>query len=591
MHFTRRGGAAAVLAAVGILAVFSGSARPPGGIIVERNQTAKMRDGVALKADIYRPVDAGKYPVLLTRTPYDKAGEAPFGVQAAQQGYVLIAQDVRGRYSSPGEFYTFKNEGTDGYDTIEWAAALPYSDGRVAMYGGSYVGATQWLPAMLHPPHLVAIAPTVTASNYHDGWAYMGGALEQWFDESWSSGLVTDTLRRKSEVGDGLKEMIQTLPVVRYPLLNPVAANTLAPYFKDWVDHPAYDDYWKQWSIEDHHADVRVPAYNTGGWYDIFLRGTLRNYAGMQKNGGSPEARAGQHLLIGPWYHGPFGSKTGDVDFGPSASIDTLGLGYGGVLRWYDFLLKHVDNEFATQKPVRIFVMGKNAWREESNWPLERAQSTHFYLHSGGKANSEKGDGALTTAAPGAGEAHDSFTYDPANPVPTRGGGLCCPNDVLPSGAFDQRSNEERTDVLVYSTPALAKDTEVTGPIRVELYIKSSAVDTDFTAKLVDVGPDGYARNLIDGIQRARYRDSAEKAELMKPGEVYRLSLDLAGTSNVFLAGHRIRVEISSSNFPRFNRNLNTEDDPGHGTKWVTATNSVLHDAQHPSSVILPIVP
>jgi hypothetical protein len=585
MKFTR--GGAAVLVAIAGLAVFSGSARPPGGIIMERDQTARMRDGVALNADVYRPSDDGKYSVLLVRTPYDKAGQSAFGVKAAQQGYVLIAQDVRGRFSSPGEFYTFKNEGPDGYDTIEWAAALPYSDGRVVMYSGSYVGATQWLPAILHPPHLVAIAPTVTASNYHDGWVYMGGALEQWFDESWTSGLVTDTLKRKSTAAGELKEMIQTLPVENYVPVAPAAANTLAPYFKDWVDHPAYDDYWKQWSIEDHHADVRVPALNIGGWYDIFLRGTLRNYVGMKKNGGTPEARAGQRLLIGPWYHGPFGSKTGDVDFGPSAAMDTQ----AAVLRWYDFLLKHADNEFATQKPVKIFVMGKNVWREEDAWPLERARPTHFYFHSTGKANSGKGDGGLSTAAPGGGEAHDSFAYDPGNPVPTRGGGLCCPNEVLPSGAFDQRAVEDRSDVLVYSTPALEKDTEVTGPISVDLYIKSSAVDTDFTAKLVDVGPDGYARNLIDGIQRARYRDSAEKAELMKPGEVYRLSLDLAGTSNVFLAGHRIRVEISSSNFPRFNRNLNTEEDPGHGTKWVTATNSVLHDAQHPSSVILPIVP
>jgi hypothetical protein len=576
-----------MVAAIVILAVLSSSAQPPIGIVVEQNRVAKMRDGVELNADVYRPTDAGKYPVLLMRTPYDKGNETAFAVQAAQQGYVVIVQDVRGRYSSAGEFYVFKNEAQDGYDTIEWAAALPYSDGRVVMYGASYIGATQWLPATLHPPHLVAIAPTVTPSNYHDGWAYMGGALQQWFDESWSWELVPDTLKRKSTADDGLKEKIKTLPVVNYLAIDPVPANTLAPYFKDWVDHPEYDDYWKQWSIEDHHRDVRVPAFNTGGWYDIFLRGTLRNYVGMRKNGGTPEARAGQHLLIGPWYHGPFTSKTGDVDFGPSATMDTR----AAVLRWCDFLLKHADNEFATGKPVKLFVMGKNVWREESNWPLERAQSTQFYLHSAGHANSDKGDGGLTTAAPTAAEAQDTFTYDPANPVPTRGGGLCCANDVLVSGAFDQRPDEARPDVLVYSTPALEKDTEVTGPISVDLYIRSSAVDTDFTAKLVDVGSDGYARNLIDAIQRARYRDSAEKAELLKPGVIYRLSIDLAGTSNVFLAGHRIRVEISSSNFPRFNRNLNTAEDPGHGTKWVTATNSVLHDAQHPSSVILPIVP
>jgi putative CocE/NonD family hydrolase len=556
-------------------------------LTIERGVVVKMRDGVVLRADIYRPSAEGKFPVLLQRTPYDKRGSVDFGPRAAARGYVVIIQDVRGRYTSEGDWYPFKYESQDGHDTVEWAATLPYSNGKVGMFGGSYVGATQMLAAIARPPHLAGIFPVVTASNYHDGWTYQGGAFEQWFNETWTSGLAQDTLnRRVQRANTPILEWIWKLPLATYPLLNVGSTDTLAPYFADWLAHPDYDDYWKQWSIEDHHANIQVPAYHVGGWYDIFMGGTLRNYAGIKAHGGSENARRGQRLMIGPWYHGPFTGKSGDVDFGPDAKGDTDEL----MLRWYDYLLKGEKNGLEREKPVKIFVMGENIWREEDDWPLARARSTRYYLHSSGKANSLTGDGTLSVEPPPA-QPPDHFLYDPAEPAPTVGGGLCCDNDHLASGAFDQQAVESRDDVLVYTTTAFEQDFEVTGPINLELYASSSAVDTDFTAKLVDVWPNGFAQNLTDGILRARYRNSQEKPEFMNAGEVYKLSINLWATSNVFRKGHRLRLEVSSSNFPRFNRNLNTGENPVHDTRMVKATNVIYHDREHPSALILPVVP
>jgi hypothetical protein len=287
---------------------------------------------------------------------------------------------------------------------------------------------------------------------------------------------------------------------------------------------------------------------------------------------------------MGPWPHGLLQPKAGEVDFGPQAKLD----GFELVLHWYDHLLKGIDNGIDREKPVKIFVMGKNIWREEDDWPLARARARRYYLHSGGKANSLEGDGTLSPTAPQQ-EASDRYVYDPADPAPTKGGGLCC-NAAVPGGAFDQRPVEGRQDVLVYTTAPFKEDFEVTGPITVELYASSSAVDTDFTAKLVDVWPNGFAQNLTDGIIRARYRNSFEKLELMEPGQVYKFSIDLGATSNVFLAGHRLRLDISSSNFPHFDRNLNTGEDQGWGTRMVKATNTIFHDRERPSAIILPVV-
>src|SRR5438552_11550548 len=293
-------------------------------VTVERDVPVKMRDGVVLHADVYRPKTEGKFPVLLQRTPYNKDGGVEFGVKAVARGYVTIIQDVRGRFSSDGEWYTFKHESDDGYDTVEWAAALPYSNGKVGMFGASYVGATQMLAAIAQPPHLAGIFPVVTASNYHDGWTYQGGAFEQWFSESWTSGLAQDTLNRRIQKNSSALQWVWKLPLASYPFFDLGSTQGLADYFLDWLKHPSYDEYWQRWSIEDHYSKVMVPAYHVGGWYDIFLGGTVRNYVGLKAAGGSDGVRRRQRLLIGPWYHGPFSGKSGEIDLGAQAKADTV---------------------------------------------------------------------------------------------------------------------------------------------------------------------------------------------------------------------------------------------------------------------------
>jgi putative CocE/NonD family hydrolase len=557
-------------------------------VVVERNVAAKMRDGVTLRADVYRPKAEGKFPVLLVRTPYDKRNETNFGLKAAARGYVLIAQDVRGRFESEGEWYTFKNESQDGYDTVEWAAALPYSNGKVGMYGGSYVGATQFLAALAKPPHLAGICPNVTASNYHDGWTYQGGAFEQWFNESWSSALAENTMRRRAEQKYDPLGGTKVLPLISYPVLDPPSGEGIAPYFKDWLGHPNFDEYWKQISIEDHYAQIQVPVYNLGAWYDIFLGGTLKNYVRLKTDAGTEAARKGQRLFVFIGGHAGWGGarKIGDVDFGEKAPFDMDEL----TLRWYDWLLKGEANGVEKEKPVKIFVMGKNEWREEDDWPLTRAKNTKYYLHSAGTANSVAGNGTLSTVAP-AEEKVDQYVYDPNDAAPTIGGPLCC--GALPTGIGpeDQRPAEARSDVLIYTMPAFAKDIEVTGPVSLDLYVSSSAVDTDFTGMLVDVWPNGFAQNLTSGILRMRYRNSQEKPELVNPGETYHVTVDLWATSNVFLAGHKLRLEVSSSNFPRFDRNLNTGEEQARATRMIKATNVIYHDKAHPSALIVPLVP
>lgn len=585
-----------LIAAVVLSATNGAHAQQSYAVITQNGVAMKTRDGVTLYSDIYRPRADGRFPVILMRTPYDKsvswAVAPPY--QIAAHGYVVVVQDVRGRYTSEGEWYPFRHESDDGYDAVEWVAALSSSDGRVGMMGGSYVGATQMLAAIAHPPHLAGICPVVTASNYHDGWTYQGGALEQWFDQNWTTQLATNTMWRLIAKDTNALLGAYTLPLTQYPAFNyaslPAGADAtaqLAPYYLDWLAHPNYDGYWKQWSIEEHFSDIGVPALHIGGWYDIFLNGTLRNYMGIKRHGANDAARNGQRLLVQIGGHAGFGRRIGDVEFGDEAvkfgSTDVL-------IDWYDYLFKGVQNEFASDKPVRVFVMGANAYRQESDWPPPQAQPTRYFLHSGGSADSLRGDGGLSLTPPRK-ETPDKFTYDPANAVPTVGGSLCCDAAHYEPGPRDQRAIESRNDVLVYSTKPLAEDMEVTGPVMLELWAKSSAVDTDFTAKLVDVSPDGFAMNLCDGILRMRYRDSQQRPALMNPDQVYKLSVDLWATSNVFRKGHIMRLEVSSSNFPRFDRNLNTGAEQATSRQFVSATNTILHDAEHPSALLVPVIP
>ncbi len=574
-------------------------------IVIEKNVPTPMRDGTVLRADVFRPAAPGKYPVILQRTPYNKnlttVGFLMLDVmRVVGDGYVVVIQDSRGRYASEGTFYTFTDDILDGYDTVEWCAAQPWSDGNVGMYGASYVGATQWLAAISRPPHLKAIFPLITASDYHEGWTYQGGAFALGFNESWTmTFLAPDTYQRlmktQPELGEQLGKLLQGVddmcqwfryaPLKDFPLFGEAAS-----YFYDWLAHPDNDDYWRQVNIEDQHSKIQVPACNVGGWYDIFLGGTIRNYLGMREQGATPEARQGQKLILGPWFHTlPLSNVSGEVNYGLSTTALAMDLD-GMHIRWFDRWLKGKQNGVLEEPPVRIFVMGENRWRTENEWPLARTQYTKYFFHSNGKANSLRGDGLLSQKAPGA-EPADVYVADPRNPVPTRGGGLCCWPAAVPGGAFDQRLIEERPDVLVYTTPVLDRDVEVTGPITVTLYAATSAVDADFTAKLVDVHPDGYARNLTDGIIRGRYRESRSKATLLKAGEVYEYTIDLWATSNLFKAGHRIRLEIASSNFPRFDRNPQTGETSSEASRLEPALQRVFHDEIRPSYVMLPLIP
>ena len=555
-------------------------------VTAESGVHVKMRDGVALMADVYRPREPGQYPVLLQRTPYNRADPGT-GVLLASHGYVVVLQDTRGRYESEGDFYPFRDEARDGYDTIEWAATLPYSNGKVGMFGGSYVGATQMLAATLRPPHLVAILPNVTGSEYYEGWTYQSGALMQWFTSSWASLLAEDTVRRAAASRSRWSEWVEALPVEKFRLLDVPPVSDFASYYRDWVEHERSDDYWRAVKVSDHFGEMSVKALHAGGWHDLFLKGTIENYLGLRDKAATPEARAGQRLLLGPWCHGdtsPEG-QIGDVAFGMGAVVDFDAL----ALEWFDFTLKDEPNLFGTAAPIRLFVMGENLWRDEAEFPLARTQYTKYFLHSRKAPNTATGDGALSVEKPRK-EPRALFDYDPANPVPTIGGRLCC-GKVTKPGPYDQRPNESRGDVLVFTTPALDKDLEVTGYVRLELYAASSAVDTDFTALLADVDPSGYARLLTDGIVRGRYRASTERAEPLEAGRTYKFDIDLWATSNVFKARHRVRLYVSSSNFPRFDRNLNTGEAILGSTRMVKASQTIYHDAERPSALILPVIP
>jgi len=567
----------------GVLAMlgFGSSAEEPYRVKVETGLSAGMRDGVVLVADVYRPAADGRFPTLLQRTPYDRRNEAATAHALAAAGYAVVVQDVRGRFGSEGEFDPFRHEAADGYDSVEWAAALPFSDGRMGMFGSSYVGATQMLAAMARPPHLVAIAPTLTASEYYEGWTYQGGALMRWFASSWASLLAVDTLDRRATASLKPHEWVRAAPVDAYPVLELPRAADLAPYYRDWLLHETDDDYWRAVKVSDHYAEMSVKGLHTGGWHDIFVNGSIRNYLGLRDSAATEEARRGQRLVLGPWAHAPTTpeGKIGDVVFGAQA------VGEDPERAWFDYALKGVANEYARRPPVRIFVMGENAWRDENEFPPARAVPMRYFLHGGGSRS-----GGLLRAERPRRVSPSRYVYDPGDPAPTLGGRLCC-GDFLPRGPQDQRPLEARPDVLVFTTPPLEHDVEVTGFVSLDLFAESSAVDTDFTAILADVDPGGYARFLADGIVRARYRSSTRRAEPLVPGQVYEYTVDLSATSNLFRVGHRIRLYVSSSNFPRFDPNRNTGE-PLLGTlRAVAARQSVYHDPDRPSALVLPVVP
>jgi hypothetical protein len=554
-------------------------------MIVERNAEVAMRDGVLLRADIYRPQTSARVPAVLGRTPYDRSFSlTPASIvepeRALEAGLALVCMDVRGQHASAGDFRPFLSERADGYDSVEWVAAQDWCSGAVGMAGRSYSAATQWLAAATQPPHLRAIAPVVIGSNFFDGWVYQGGAFQLGFNLFWVQIMAGRGKRAR------LEEQYAHLPLGDAPL---VAESPGGRFYREWLEHPVLDDYWRSVSIDSSYADIRVPALNVGGWYDLFLGGTLENFVHIRREAGSERARTHTRLVVGPWAHGStYGAYPDHAfeAFTPAEDIDLQGL-------QLQFLGDELfDREPASpQMPVRIFVMGANRWRDEHEWPLARAVHERWFLHGAGDAG---GEGELSRRAPVTDEPPDGYTFDPRHPAPTIGGPTSLPGRFLRTnaGPLDQRRLEGRPDVLAYTSETLAQDLEVTGPLSVTLHAATSAHDADFVAKLCDVEPEGFSRILAEGVVRMRFRESLERELPVTPGHPYELTIDLQATSNLFRAGHRIRLLLTSSSFPRFDRNAGSGRRVGEDREQdlLAAEQTIFHDAERASWLSLPVI-
>jgi putative CocE/NonD family hydrolase len=579
-----------------------------GEIVVQKNVPATMRDGTTLVADVYRPGSAasdGEYPILLTRLPYGKDLPIATGymnpIKAAEHGYIVVVQDVRGRFSSEGEWRPSVNEFGDGYDTVEWAAKLPGSNGEVGMYGASYFGMTQWQAAIMQPPSLKSLAPGITWGNYLNGDLYRGGVRELGLWLYWCQApLALESLFRKYrntpeelekflpaqiDVIDNLPEHYETLPLEDLP-----DPGGVTPYMYGALEHGITSSIWEYLNIDGRYDNIEVPTFHIGAWYDVFLGETLRQYEAMKEVAAGRGTRP-PRLLVGPWSHDTaFPNMVGDLDFGLASS--GLLLNYKGDvtdyhLRWFDATLKGDEGALERDPPVEVFVMGENRWRGFEEWPVPGSREERWHLHANGALSREEPESSPS----------DEYDYDPKDPVPTIGGAILMP-DVYRAGPHDQRANEERPDVLVYTSEELAEDYTVIGPVYVILYAASSAPDTDFVARLVDVYPDGRAMAVTDGIVRASARESYPAPGIVKPsqptfiepGEVYEYTIDLWATGITFLEGHRIRVEITSSSFPRWDRNLNTGEDTKDSSRSEVAHQRIFHDPESPSSITLTVV-
>ena len=546
------------------------------------NVKVPMRDGVELSADLYLPRASGTFPTVLMRTPYSNNMDVTIerARVLANDGYACVIQDIRGRWDSDGDYYPFHPDVDDGFDTQEWVGQQEWSNGKIGMAGSSYLGLVQWLSAPLRSQYLTCLAPRVICGDFYNGLVYPGGALQLNVVMTW--GMRTNGRAGQSIGYHDWTNAFRALPVGDADL----SAGRALGFFKDWIEHPAYDDYWNAIDVEDKWNEIDVPAFSMGGWFDLYSADAFTNFNGIRKNGRTPEARQSR-LIVGPWPHAlSTSSKTGDVDFGAGSLADLD----GEETRWFDYWLKGIDNGIVDEPPLRLFIMGINEWRDEHEWPLARTDWQRWHLHSDGDANSVRGGGRLSIDTP-TDEPEDRFVYDPEFPVETVGGNNCCSPDIVPWGPYDQRAVEMRSDVLVYTSDPFEEDMEVTGPIKVVLYAATDGPDTDWTAKLVDVSPTGYAMNLCDGVFRARYHESRSESRLLEPNRVYEYEIDVAVTGNVFQKAHSVRIEISSSNFPRFDRNLNTGKDYGKDGEMRVANQAVYHSREYPSHVLLPVIP
>ncbi len=562
-----------------ITALELGLPAPAFPVSFEGNVAVPTRDGVRLSADLYRPAAPGSYPAILIRTPYDKRnpgyGYPIIGGVFASQGYVVVIQDVRGKFKSQGEFYPLVNEAADGADTIQWVARQAWSNGRVGMFGVSYFASTEWLAAPAAGPALRTIVPIFSSQNGYDSW-FSRGVLNLSMTLSWHQ--QNDTRATRPLDRARWRIGIWTIPLAKAD----EAMGARNPIYEDWLNHPVPGPFWEAMRVDDKASQITIPVLAIAGWYDPFLPRMLEDYRRLRDSAGG-DARRRSQLIIGPWTH-TIESQFRDFETGPQArflrQIPTI-------LRWYNRWLKDEDNGVDRGGPVRLFVMGRGQWRTEQEWPLARTLYTSYYLHSGGSANGSTGDGRLDLSRPKV-EPSDSFVYDPRDPVPTVG---LSARRIISPGPKEQYQVERRKDVLVYTSEALAEEMEITGPIRLVLYASSSAPDTDFTATLVDLLPDGTPIDLCSGIVRARYRESLDKPSYLEPGKVYRFEIDVGATSIALGPGHRIRLYVASSNFPRYDRNLNTGEPFGLGQRVEAVQQRVFHDSAFPSRLVLPVIP
>jgi putative CocE/NonD family hydrolase len=601
---------------------YEGSAQEYG-VTWERNVMVPMRDGVRLATDLYfpaagtRPAD-GTFPVILERTPYDKhgLGLVAKGKFFARHGYVCAIQDVRGRFASEGDWYAFAHEGPDGFDTVQWLGSQSWSAGKVGTIGASYAGSDQHALANLNPPALAAMVPYVAMHNYHTNSMRQGGCMElRFYNYAFRMAVDSKEAIADEKLRSVLREAFANVGewFGRLPMKLGVSPLRYLPSYERWVydvmTHGDYDDYWKQkgYNVEEYwDTHASVPMLLLGAWYDSYARSTCENFVQFTRRGKGP-----CRLVMGPWTHGGHAvSHAGDVDFGVDAPIEDF---HGFLLRWFDWTIKGLDTGIKDEPPVHIFVMGTGdgrkalnghlnhggSWRDEHEWPLARTLWTNYYLQPNGGLGPEPPPAA----------APSGYRYEPWNPVPTIGGNISAAENIIPAGGFDQRGRPDvfgakdrlplaaRRDVLVFASEPLAADVEVTGPLAVKLWASSSAVDTDFTAKLIDWYPpnpdypDGYALNLEDSITRARYRDDRSKPEPLVPGQIYPFTITLFPTSNVFKRGHRIRLDVSSSNFPRFDVNPNTGEPIARHSRQVAADQAIYHDPEYPSHIVLPVIP
>ena len=567
---------------------------PTHEIQIERNVPIPMRDGTILRADVYRPQEEGRYPVIVERVAYELTHRCQFnGEFYARRGYVFVGQNVRGRYASEGKFEVFRDDawGTnqDGYDTIEWAGTQSWSNGNVGMVDGSYSGFTQYLLTPTRPPHLKALFVREGGADHYRDFLYRNGAFQLALNLGWTldemlAVLKHETAPPNTEVQRArLERAIENIDYWyrHLPLKSCLPLEGLADWYFEDLDHPEDGPYWWPLNLSLKYSEVDVPIVHLGGWFDCFLDGTLRTFQGIRSHGRSQACRANQRLVIGPWIHGPANvgrSDAGELDFGSEAPFDL----YTYRLRWYDHWLKGVENGIMDDPPVHIFLMGANRWLDMQTWPPENITYRPMYFHQGtGKSEASLNNGTLSFESPQSSEEADSFAYDPEDPVPSL---LTYPE----LGPKDHRLVEGR--MLTYTTQPLQEDLTIIGPVKAVLFGISTAPDTDWVVRLCDVWPDGRSMSVCDGILRARYRNSLERAELMVAGQVYRFEVDLWSTAQVFKAGHRLRVEVTSSDFPRYDRNLNTGGTFGEETQGHVAINSVLHDATYASHIVLPVM-